>query len=106
MTVRDFVNRSFEEVWINLERKWAWIDEKWYDMETWKCLVEVDPKYFRPAEVDFLLWDASKARNILWWQPKYSVRELCSEMVKSDIEKFKKDELLKAHGFEILNQYE
>ena len=90
-TVRDFVNRSFEEVWIKLEWKWTWVDEKWYDTESWKCLVEVDPKYFRPAEVDFLLWDSSKARDILWWKPKYSVRELCSEMVKSDIEKFKKD---------------
>lgn len=105
-TVRDFVNWSFEEVWIELEWKWEWIDEKWYDKATWKCLVEVDPKYFRPAEVDFLLWDSSKARNVLWWKPKYTVRELCKEMVKSDIEKFKKDELLKAHGFEILNQYE
>ena len=105
-TVRDFVNRSFEEIWIKLEWKWVWVDEKWYDVETWKCLVEVDPKYFRPAEVDFLLWDSSKARSTLWWEPKYTVRELCKEMVRSDIEKFKKDELLKAHGFEILNQYE
>lgn len=105
-TVRDFVNRSFEEVGIELERKWTWIDEKWYDKKTGKCLVEVDPKYFRPAEVDFLLGDASKARKELWWSPKYTVREMCKEMVRLDIEKFKKQEILKKHGYEIFVQYE
>lgn len=105
-TVRAFVNRSFEEVGIELEWKWEWVDEKWYDKKTEKCLVEVDPKYFRPAEVDFLLWDSSKARNDLWWSPKYTVREMCKEMVKSDIEKFKKQEILKKHGYKILDQYE
>ncbi len=105
-TVRDFVNRSFEEVWIKLEWKWTWVDEKWYDVETWKCLVEVDPQYFRPAEVNYLLWDATKARTLLWWKPKYTVRELCKEMVKTDLENFKKDELLKSHGYEVLIQYE
>lgn len=105
-TVRDFVNWSFEEVWIQLEWKWFGIDEKWYDKITWKCLVEVDAKYFRPAEVDFLLWDSSKIRKELGWKPIYSVREMCKEMVKSDIEKFKKQEILKKHGYEILNQYE
>jgi GDPmannose 4,6-dehydratase len=105
-TVRDFVNWSFEEVGIKLEWKWNWIDEKWYDVETWKCLIEVDPKYFRPAEVNYLLWDASKAKKILWWEPKYTVRELCKEMVRSDIEKFERDELLKSHGYTVLNQCE
>lgn len=105
-SVRDFVNWSFEEVWIKIEWVWTWINEKWYDKNTWKCIVEVDPKYFRPAEVDFLLWDSSKARKELGWTPKYTVREMCSEMVKSDIEKFKKQEILKKHGYEILNQYD
>ncbi len=105
-TVRDFVNRSFEEVGIELEWKWEWVNEKWYDKKTGKCLVEVDPKYFRPAEVDFLLGDSSKARNDLWRKPKYTVREMCKEMVKSDVEKFKKQEILKKHGYEILDQNE
>ena len=83
-----------------------WVDEKWYDKATWKCLVEVDPQYFRPAEVNYLLGDSSKAREILWWNPKYTVKELCKEMVKSDLENYKKDELLKANGFKILNQFE
>ncbi len=105
-TVRDFVNWSFEEIWLELEWKWTWIDEKWYDKKTWKCIVEVDPRYFRPAEVDFLLWDNSKAKRQLNRLPKYSVREMCKEMVKSDIDKFKKQEILRKHGYEILNQYE
>lgn len=105
-TVRDFVNRSFEEIGVELEWRWEWVEEKWYDKKTGKCIVEVDPKYFRPAEVDFLLGDNSKAREKLGWTPKYTVRAMCKEMVKSDIEKFKKQEILKNHGYEILNQYE
>lgn len=105
-TVKKFVDWSFEEAWIEIEWKWTGIDEKWYDKKTWKCIVEIDPKYFRPAEVDFLLWDSSKAKKELWRSPKYTVREMCKEMVKSDVEKFKKQEILKKHGYEILNQYE
>ncbi|MCK9467366.1 MAG: GDP-mannose 4,6-dehydratase [Candidatus Absconditabacterales bacterium] len=105
-TVRDFVNRSFEEIGVELEWRGEGVEEKGYDRNTGKCIVEVDPKYFRPAEVDFLLGDNSKAREKLGWTPKYTVREMCKEMVKSDIEKFKKQEILKNHGYEILNQYE
>ncbi len=104
-TVRNFVNWSFEEVWIKLEWKWQWIDEKWYNIKTWKCLIEVNPKYFRPAEVDFLLWDNTKAKKELWREPKYDVRTMCKEMVASDIEKFKKQEILKNNGYDILKQY-
>lgn len=103
-TVRDFVNWSFEEINIKLRWEWIWLEEKWYDIQTWKCLVDVNPKYFRPAEVDFLLWDWSKAKQLLKWEPKYTVREMCREMVKFDIEKFKKQEILKKHGYEILDQ--
>lgn len=105
-TVRDFVNWSFEEIGMELEWKWIGIEEKWYDKKTGKCIVEINPKYFRPAEVDFLLGDSSKAKKKLWWVPKYTVREMCKEMVKSDIEKFKKQEILKKHWYEILHQYE
>jgi len=105
-TVRDFVNWSFEEVWIKIRWEWTWIGEKWYDEKTWKCLVEVDPKYFRPAEVSYLLWDSTKARKKLWWKSEYTVRDICKEMVTSDIEYCKKQEILKKHGYKILNQYE
>lgn len=105
-TVRDFVNWSFEEIGIEIEWKWTGIDEKWYDRKTGECIVEVDARYFRPAEVEFLLWDSRKARTELKWTPKYTVREMCREMVASDILKFKKQEILKKHGYEILHQYE
>lgn len=68
--------------------------------------MEIDSKYFRPAEVDFLLGDSTKARSKLGWQPIYNVRALCQEMVASDVEKFRKQEILKRHGYDILNQYE
>lgn len=105
-SVRDFVNWSFEEAWIEIEWKWQWENEKWYNKKTGECLVEVDPRYFRPAEVDYLLWDSTKARTQLGWKPKYTVREMCKEMVASDIEKFRKQEILKNHWYEILEQYE
>lgn len=105
-SVREFVEWSFKEAWIDIEWKWSWVNEKWFDKGTWKCIVEVDSKYFRPAEVDFLLWDSLKARKILWWKPKYTLKEMCAEMVKSDVDKFKKEEILKKHGYEFLNQYE
>jgi len=105
-TVRDFVNWSFEEVWIEIEWKWEWINEKWYNKTTWECIIEINSKYFRPAEVEFLLWDSSKARKELWWIPKYTVRDMCKEMVASDVEKFRKQEILKKHWYEILEQYE
>lgn len=105
-SVRDFVNWSFEEVGIEIEWEGEGVNEKGYNKKTWECIVEVDPRYFRPAEVDFLLWDSTKARKQLWWEPKYTVRDMCKEMVASDIEKFRKQEILKNHWYEILEQYE
>lgn len=104
-TVREFVNWAFKEVWINIKWQWTWIDEKWFNSD-WKCLVEIDPRYFRPSEVDLLLWDPTKAMKKLWWTIKYTLKEMVSEMVKSDLETFKKEEILKKHGYEILDQYE
>lgn len=105
-SVREFVWWAFDEVWIAIERKWEGVDEKWYDSSTGKCLIEVDPRYFRPAEVDILVGDASKAREKLWWEPKYDLEKMVKEMVKSDIELFRKDELLRKHGFETANEFE
>jgi GDPmannose 4,6-dehydratase len=105
-TVREFVEWSFAEVGISLKREWSGVDEKWYDLHTGKCLVHVDPSYFRPAEVDFLVGDASKAETKLGWKPKYTLKQMCAEMVQSDIILFKKQKILKDHGYEILQQYE
>ncbi|MDD2916413.1 MAG: GDP-mannose 4,6-dehydratase [Candidatus Gracilibacteria bacterium] len=105
-TVRDFVNWSFEEVGIRLEWRGTGIDEKGYDQKTGKCLVAIDAKYFRPAEVEFLLGNSTKARTVLGWEPRYTVRDMCREMVANDGARFKKQEILKKHGYEILHQYE
>lgn len=105
-TVREFVERSFAEVGVDIQRKGTGVDEKWYDTKTGKCLVQVDPKYFRPAEVEYLLGDATKAYEKLWRKPEYTLKQMCAEMVKSDIDTFKKEKILKDHGYDILQQYE
>lgn len=105
-SVKDFVNRSFEEVWISIEWKGEWVEEKGYNKATWDCIVAVDPQYFRPAEVDFLLGDSSRARSELWWNPRYSVQKMCKEMVSEDIQKFKKEELLRTNGYRVSNSIE
>lgn len=100
-SVREFVNRSFSEVWISIDWQGQWINEKWYDKNTWKCVIQIDPQYFRPAEVNFLLWDAAKAKKELWRTLECSVQQMCKEMVQNDIEYFKKHKLLKEHEYKI-----
>lgn len=105
-TVRDFVTFAFEEIWITIEWKWEGIDEKWYDINTWKAIIEIDPKYFRPSEVDVLLGDATKAKNILWWNATISLKEMVSEMVRSDTEYFKREKHLKENNFSVFSKWE
>lgn len=68
--------------------------------------MEVDPRYFRPAEVDLLLGNPAKAEKMLGWKREYNIAEMVSEMVRSDIEIMRKEEILKKHGYEILAQYD
>lgn len=84
-TVRQFVKWAFEDVGIDLEWSGNGIDEKGYDKATGKCLLEVDPRYFRPTEVELLLGDPTKAREKLGWSHETSVRELAKEMVFADL---------------------
>ncbi len=84
-TVREFVEAAFEEVGTKITWKGAGVDEKGYDSETGKLLVDVNPKYFRPAEVDLLLGDPSKAQKVLGWQRKVSFRELVKLMIQADL---------------------
>ena len=83
--VRDFVEWAFEDVGIALEWKGEGVDEKGYCTKTGTCLVEVDPRYFRPTEVELLIGDPSKAHQKLGWRHETSVRELCREMVAADL---------------------
>ena len=85
-TVREFCTYAFEEVGINLRWEGEGIDEKGIDAETNEVVVEVNPKFFRPAEVDQLLGDPTKAKKELGWDPrKTSFEELVKLMVKEDL---------------------
>jgi len=85
-TVREFVELSFQEVGVDIEWQGTGIDEKGIDNSTGKVLVEIDEKYFRPAEVELLLGDPSKAEKELGWKRQVSFKELVSGMVKYDLE--------------------
>jgi GDPmannose 4,6-dehydratase len=100
-SVRDFIIMSFAEVGIALDWKGEGVNEKGYNKANGQVLVQVDEKYFRPAEVDLLIGDYSKAKNELGWEPKYTVNELCKEMVKADVELFKRDKYLIEGGHKV-----
>ena len=90
-TVREFATLAFKEAGIELRWEGEGVDEKGIDVATGKVLVEVDPKYFRPAEVEQLLGDPTKARTLLGWNPrKTSFGELVSIMVRHDMEKVRR----------------
>jgi GDPmannose 4,6-dehydratase len=97
-SVRDFVNAAAEELGIHVRWEGAGIDEKGYDADG-KCIVSVDPRYFRPTEVETLLGDASKAREKLGWKPRTTFEELVKEMVREDLKTAERDELVKRHGY-------
>lgn len=86
--VRQFVRWAFEDAGIPVEFRGQGVDEKGYCQKTGRCLVEVDPRYFRPTEVDLLIGDASKAHQKLGWRHETSVRELAREMVQADFQEF------------------
>jgi GDPmannose 4,6-dehydratase len=106
ISVRRFVEMAFAEVGIKIEWKGKGESEKGMDASSGKTIVEIDKKYFRPAEVDLLIGDASKAKKLLGWKPKYSVDELVKEMVASDVKLFERDKYLAEGGHSILNQHE
>ena len=88
-TVREFVELAFAELGYELEWQGTGVDEKGIDKKSGRVLVEVDPRYFRPAEVELLWGDSTKARTELGWEPKYSFMDLVKEMVQSDLEEMK-----------------
>lgn len=88
-TVRDFVAMAFKAVDIELEFKGSNENEIAVDKATGKVLVKVNPKFYRPAEVDLLIGNPEKAKNVLGWHPKCSLEELCAMMVKADLRRNK-----------------
>ncbi len=106
VSVKKFVEMSFNHAGIQLEWKGQGIDEKGINKANGKIIVEIDPKYFRPTEVDLLVGDASKAKKKLGWEAKITVEELCREMVASDLKLFEKDKYLLEGGHDIKNYNE
>ena len=104
-SVRDFVDAAAKEIGINVTWKGAGVEEKGYDAQG-KCIVQVDPRYFRPTEVETLLGDATKAREKLGWTPRTTFAELVAEMVREDLKAAERDELVKKHGYQTMDRHE
>ena len=98
-SIRDFVTMTFKELGIEIEWRGTGVDEKGVDKATGKVVVDVNPVYFRPAEVELLLGDSTKARTKLGWKPTYDLQMLCHEMVESDLDLAKREKLLNDNGF-------
>ncbi len=114
-TVRDFIRLSFAEIGVELEFSGSGADEKGivktstnpaYPLQPGQEVVAIDPRYFRPTEVDLLIGDPTKANKQLNWKPEYDLQSLVQEMVAADIELFQREKLLKDAGFKVLNQFE
>lgn len=104
-SVRDFVNAAAHELGISIRWEGKGVEEKGFD-GSGKCIIAVDPRYFRPTEVETLLGDASKAKAKLGWEPKIGFVELVQEMVREDLKDAERDELVKRHGFHASNYHE
>ena len=99
--VREFVELAFREEGIEIEWRGSDVEEKGVDKATGNVLVEVDPRYFRPTEVELLLGDPSKAREKLGWEPRTTFPQLVSMMVQEDMKSAQRDLLCKENGFEV-----
>ena len=104
-SVRQFVEAAATEIGIVIRWQGNGLQEKGYDGEG-RCIVAVDPRYFRPTEVEALLGDATKAREKLGWQPRISFDELVKEMMREDLKAAERDELIKRHGYTAFDGHE
>jgi len=104
-SVRDFVDAAASEIGVRITWKGEGIDEKGYDAKG-RCVVAVDPRYFRPAEVETLLGDAAKAREKLGWASRTTFAELVAEMMREDLKAAERDALVKQHGYQAYDHNE
>ncbi|MDX1764546.1 MAG: GDP-mannose 4,6-dehydratase [bacterium] len=104
-SVRDFVTAAAHELGIQMRWEGAGVEEKGFD-ESGRCIVAVDPGYFRPTEVETLLGDATKAKEKLGWVPKITFNDLVAEMVREDLKTAERDDLVKRHGYKYFNYHE
>jgi GDPmannose 4,6-dehydratase len=105
-SVRDFITMAFGEAGIDIRWQGKGIDEKGIDAKTGEARVEIDPKYFRPAEVELLIGDPSKAVEKLGWKPKVQLPELVKMMVESDMRQAEQDRHLLSGGYEVKQYHE
>ena len=104
-SVKNFVEAAALELGMTVRWEGEGVNTKGYD-QGGKCIVAVDPRYFRPTEVETLLGDATKAKEKLGWVPKISFKELVAEMVREDLKTAERDELVKRHGFSTFDYHE
>lgn len=104
-SVREFVDAAAAEIGMKIAWQGEGVEEKGFDTAG-KCIVAVDPRYFRPTEVETLLGDASKAKQKLGWTPRVSFQELVAEMMREDLKAAERDELVKRHGFKVMDYHE
>jgi GDPmannose 4,6-dehydratase len=113
--VREFVRKAFGYLGIELEFRGEGREEKafvkvvndpQYKVEVGRCVLEIDPRYYRPTEVDLLLGDATKAREKLGWKTEFSLDDLVADMMHSDLKLMTKEQFLKDGGYNIMNYYE
>ena len=105
-SVREFAALAFKEAGLELEWQGAGLEERGVEARTGRVLVEVDPRYFRPTEVELLLGDPSKAERELGWRRRVTFEDLVRRMVRYDLELFRKDILAKKAGYEVRNALE
>lgn len=99
--VRDFVELAFREVGVEIAWQGSGVEEKGIDKSSGQVVVEVDPRYFRPTEVDLLLGDPTKAKEKLGWEPKTDLAQLVQLMVQEDLKRAKRDVLCEENGFDV-----
>ena len=104
-SVREFVSAAAAELGLQLSWTGEGKNEKAYE-QGGRCIVAVDPRYFRPTEVDSLLGDATKAKTKLGWMPKVKFAELVAEMVREDLRAAERDALVKSHGHKTFDRHE
>lgn len=105
-SVREFVELAAKEIGIQIRWEGKDQEEKGYDVATGKCIVAVDPRYYRPAEVETLLGDPTKAKEKLGWVPTTTFDELVAEMMREDMKEAQRDELVKQNGFKYFTPHE
>lgn len=104
-SVRDFVNAAAKEIGFEVNWRGKGIEEKGYDKSD-NCIVAVDPRYFRPTEVETLLGDPTKAREKLGWSPRTTFAQLVAEMASEDLKSTERDELVKQYGYKAMDYHE